>query len=224
MSEVSTPKKAKARILELGEVEYERAWKLQSQLVQKRYEGQTGDTFLFLTHPPTITVGRSGGNGANLLVSDDELKHRGVARFEIERGGDVTFHGPGQQIIYPIVDLRGRGRDVHKFLRDLEQVVIEFLRNYDLVGERIEGKTGVWVQNRKICAIGVAVRRWISFHGLALNLETDLSYFELINPCGLPSDSVISLQNLTKEPIVKSKAFYQLVNAIQLVFDLDLSL
>lgn len=223
MAEVTEVVRSKARVLELGELDYERAWKLQTEMVERRFEGKIGDTFFFVTHPPTITVGRSA-NGDNLLVSDSELKRRGVAKFEIERGGDITFHGPGQQVIYPIVDLRNRGRDVHRFLRDLEQVVIEFLRNYDLQGQRISGKTGVWVGEHKICAIGVAVRRWITFHGLALNLDTDLSFFDLINPCGMPSDTVISLQNLTQTPIDKSKAFYQLVNAIQLVFDVDLSL
>ncbi len=223
MPEVTEVVRNKARVLELGELDYERAWKLQTDLVERRFEGKAGDTFLFVTHPPTITVGRSA-KGDNLLVSDSELERKGVAKFEIERGGDITFHGPGQQVIYPIIDLRDRGRDVHKFLRDLEQVIIEFLCNYDLEGRRIPGKTGVWVDQRKICAIGVAVRRWITFHGLALNLDTDLSYFDLINPCGMPSDSVISLQNLIQTPIDKSKAFYQLVNAIQLVFDMDLSL
>lgn len=223
MSEATAAEKESARILELGEVDYERAWKLQAEMVDRRYEGKIGDTFLFLSHPPTITLGRAG-KGENLLASDDELKRRGVGKYEIERGGDVTFHGPGQQIIYPIIDLRERNRDVHLFLRDLEQVIIEFLRNYDLNGVRVPGKTGVWVHGHKICAIGVAVRRWITFHGLALNLETDLRYFDLINPCGMPSDTVVSLQNLIERPIDKSKAFYQLVNAIELVFELDLSL
>jgi lipoyl(octanoyl) transferase len=223
MAETAEMVRAKARVLELGELDYERAWKLQTAMVDRRSDAKIGDTFLFVTHPPTITIGRSA-KGDNLLVSGSELKRRGVARFEIERGGDITFHGPGQQVIYPIIDLRSRGRDVHKFLRDLEEVIIQFLRNYDLKGQRIHGKTGVWVGEQKICAIGVAVRRWITFHGLALNLDTDLSFFDLINPCGMPSSSVISLQNLIQTPIDKSKAFYQLINAIQLVFDLDLSL
>jgi lipoate-protein ligase B len=223
MPNTTEQRRSRARILELGSLDYQRAWDLQKKLVEKRYAGEISDTFLFVDHPPTITIGR-GSKGGNLLVSDEELQHRGVIKFEIERGGDVTFHGPGQQVIYPIVDLRQRGRDVHRFLRDLEQVVIEFLKNYKLRGKHVEGKTGVWVGERKICAIGVAVRRWITFHGLALNLETDLSYFELINPCGLSSQTVISLQNLIEAPIDKSKAFYQLVNAIELVFDVDLSL
>lgn len=213
----------KARIFDLGPSDYAKAHQLQLQMVEKRIAGEAPDTFVFTTHPPTITVGRGGG-GDNILVADEILARRGVKKYEVERGGDVTFHGPGQQIIYPIVDLEQRGRDLHKFLRDLEEVVIVFLKNYDIVGERVSGKTGVWVGDKKICAIGIAVKRWVSYHGLALNLDTDLKFFKLINPCGFAPDSVTSLEQLTEKPTDKAKIFFQLTNALQLVFEVQIVL
>jgi lipoyl(octanoyl) transferase len=213
----------KARIFEAGRVEYDKARKLQLQLVEQRIKGKTDDTFIFCEHPPTITIGRSGGAG-NIVVSDEKLNAAGVKKYEVERGGDVTFHGPGQQVIYPIVSLEERGRDLHRFMRDLEKVVISFLRNYDVEGCSVPGKTGVWVGEKKICAIGVAVRRWTTFHGLALNLDTDLGYFQLINPCGFDSGSVTSLQALTGTAIDKPKTFFELTSAIEEVFSMRLSL
>ncbi|MFH2055597.1 MAG: lipoyl(octanoyl) transferase LipB [bacterium] len=215
--------KTPARILELGEVDYAKAHRLQLSLLEKRLAGEIADTWLFLTHPPTITFGRSS-HAENLLANERELKEQGIELHEIERGGDVTFHGPGQQIIYPIVDLKERGRDVHRFLRDLEELVIRFLAGFSVAGRRVEGKTGVWVEDRKICSIGVAVRRWVSYHGLALNLTTDLNFFRLIQPCGLPSQTMISLQDLLDLPIDKPKAFYGLVRSIEEVFAVEIKL
>ncbi len=212
-----------ARILDLGLVDYDRARLIQLQLVDKRIDGRITDTFVFVEHPPTITVGR-GARDNNILVSEESLKQRSVHVCEVERGGDVTFHGPGQQVIYPIIDLEQRGRDLHRFLRDLEEVVINFLRNYDLNGERIQGKTGVWVSDKKLCAIGIAVKRWVSYHGLALNLCNDLSYFNLINPCGFPSSTVTSLESLTGIPVDCSRVFFELVNSLENVLQVEISL
>lgn len=213
----------KARIFDLGLSDYDKAHQLQLQMVDKRIAGEAQDTFIFTSHPPTITIGRGGGND-NVLVSDDILAQRGVKKYEVERGGDVTFHGPGQQVIYPIIDLEQRGRDLHKFLRDLEEVVIVFLKNYGITGERATGKTGVWVGEKKICAIGIAVKRWVSYHGLALNLDTDLDFFQLINPCGFAPDSVTSLEQLTGKPTDKTKSFFQLTNALEQVFEVQIVL
>lgn len=212
-----------ARIFDLGLSDYEKARQLQLQVVDKVIAGEAPDTFIFTSHPPTITIGR-GSDVANILASDEELRKRGVAKYEVERGGDVTFHGPGQHIIYPIVNLDPRGRDLHKFLRDLEEVVIIFLRDYGIEGERIAGKTGVWVNGKKICAIGIAVKRWVSYHGLALNLDTDLSYFQLINPCGFAPDSVTSLTEVAGSAVDRSRVFYQLSNSIEKVFGVTLVL
>lgn len=213
----------KARIFDLGLSEYDKTHQLQLQMVEKRIAGGAQDTFIFTSHPPTITIGRGGGD-KNVLVSDEILAQKGVKKYEVERGGDVTFHGPGQQVIYPIVDLEQRGRDLHKFLRDLEEVVIVFLKNYDITGERASGKTGVWVGDKKICAIGIAVKRWVSYHGLALNLDTDLNFFQLINPCGFTPDSVTSLEQLTGKSTDKAKAFFQLTNAFEQVFEVQIVL
>jgi lipoyl(octanoyl) transferase len=212
-----------ARMLELGLVDYDRARLIQLQLVDKRIDGRITDTFVFVEHPPTITVGR-GALENNILASKETLKQRSVQVCETERGGDVTFHGPGQQVIYPIINLEQRGRDLHRFLRDLEEVVINFLGNYDLNGERIPGKTGVWVSDKKICAIGIAVKHWVSYHGLALNLCTDLSYFNLINPCGLPSSTVTSLESLTGIPVDRSRVFFELVNSLENVLQVEILL
>jgi lipoate-protein ligase B len=223
MAEGTIATRSEARVLDLGLVDYERARTIQLQLVDKRIEEKTEDTFLFVSHPPTITIGRGGGSG-NVIASPEVLESRKVKIYEVERGGDVTFHGPGQQVVYPIVNLDNRGRDLHQFLRNLEEVVIQFLLNYDISGVRVDGKTGVWVQDKKICAIGIAVKRWVSYHGLALNLDTDLTYFQLINPCGFHPDSVTSLQSLTDGPIDRSKIFFQLVNAIENVFGVEVVL
>ena len=214
--------KTPARILELGEIEYQQARRLQLSLVERRLADEIPDTWLFVTHPPTITLGRSS-HPENLLSNREELAGRGVQVFESERGGDITFHGPGQQVIYPIIDLKQRGRDVHRFIRDLEELVIHFLRAYSIDGVRVGGKTGVWVGERKICSIGVAVRRWVTYHGLALNLTTDLAYFDFIQPCGFPSQTMISLQNLISQPIDKPEAFHGLVAAIKEVFAVEIS-
>jgi lipoyl(octanoyl) transferase len=221
--EQTSAKSSTARILELGLVDYDRARSIQLKLVDKRLDDRITDTFIFVEHPPTITIGR-GARDNNILASEESLRRRGVHVCEVERGGDVTFHGPGQQVIYPIIDLERRGRDLHRFLRDLEEIVINFLRNYDLTGERVPGKTGVWVNGKKICAIGIAIKRWISYHGLALNLCTDLTYFNLINPCGLPSSTVTSLESLTGVEVDRSRVFFELVNSLESVLQVGISL
>jgi len=218
MFDQNTDTRSQARIFEAGMVDYEKTRKLQLQLVEQRLDGKVDDTFIFCEHPPTITVGRSGGE-ANIIASDEKLAASGVKKYEVERGGDVTFHGPGQQIIYPIVNLEERGRDLHRFMRDLELIVIKFLENYDIAGQSVPGKTGVWVGEKKICAIGIAVKRWISYHGLALNLDTDLSFFHLINPCGFESGTVTSLATITGAKVDKAKVFFELTSAIEEVFN-----
>lgn len=223
MFEQETDTHPRARVFETGMVDYDKARKLQLQLVEQRLNGKVDDTFIFCEHPPTITIGRSGG-AANIIASDDELNAAGVKKYEVERGGDVTFHGPGQQVIYPIVNLEERGRDLHKFMRDLEQVVIEFLKKYDIEGKSVPGRTGVWVGEKKICAMGIAVKRWITYHGLALNLDTDLSFFRLINPCGFDSGSVTSLEELTGTAIDKPKVFFELTSTIEDTFGYRLSM
>lgn len=165
----------------LGEKSYDRALELQRQMVRYRLNGSVRDTFFYLTHPDIITVGRE----------DDEAMYANSGQVEvvkISRGGNVTYHGPGQLVIYPIVDLRRRGKDLRQFIKNLEEGVIRAFAHYDLKCNRHPKHIGVWVNDKKIASIGVAVTRWISYHGVAVNLTTDMEKFKLINPCGLSSD------------------------------------
>lgn len=168
----------------LGATPYRRGLAIQQALVESRAAGRTGDWLLFPDHPPVLTVGRSPSPG-NLRVDRGTLERRGIELFEVTRGGDVTWHGPGQLVGYAIVDLASRDRDVHRHLRGLEQGLIEALATWGVAGRRVGGRTGVWVEDEKIASIGVAVRRWVTYHGFALNVEPDLGNFDLIHPCGL---------------------------------------
>lgn len=162
----------------LGLVEYTQALALQETLVKQRCAGEGVDTLLLLEHPPVFTLGR-GADERNLLTP------RGTPVHRVSRGGEVTFHGPGQLVGYPILDLISHGRDVHAYLRRLEAVLIDVLTEYGLPAQRQPDLTGVWIENQKIASIGVGVRRWITYHGFALNVDPDLSYFADIVPCGI---------------------------------------
>ena len=184
----------------LGRTSYEQVWKFQKQLLNRRATGSVPDCLISTEHDPVLTMGR-GTDHENLLASDAELKRRSVTLFEIERGGDITFHGPGQLVLYPIIDLKERGRDSHKYLRDLEQVTIRALAEFGLKAGVKEGLTGVWVNDKKVAAIGVALSKWITYHGVAINVATDLSYFDLINPCGITNYPVGSVaDSLGRDP------------------------
>ena len=183
------------QVLDLGRVPYEKAWKYQKELVENRRRGEIGDSLVFVEHPPVLTLGRSWKQ-QNVLADTLALTEKGVEVYEVERGGDVTYHGPGQVVGYPIVNLADRGRDLHRYLRDLEEVIIRVVDSYGLEAGRKEGLTGVWVGEEKVCAFGVAVKSWVSYHGFALNVNTDLSYFSLINPCGIQDKGVTSLAKL----------------------------
>lgn len=209
----------KLTVIDWGKLAYGAALARQEGAVRLRSEKKIGDTLFLVEHPPVITFGR-GGKAEHLLASKEELARRGVELFNITRGGDVTFHGPGQLVAYLIADLTERGRDLHRFLRELEESVIDFLAQYHLKGERIAGKTGVWVGKRKICAMGVAVRNWITFHGLALNVSTSLDYFSLIVPCGL-SDPVTNMELELKEKVDFEKAKDKLAESVVEVFGYD---
>jgi lipoate-protein ligase B len=168
----------------LGFVPYREGLRLQESLVRARAEGRTGDWLLFPDHPPVLTIGR-GASPGSLIADPATLRARGIELFEVARGGDVTWHGPGQLVGYPIVDLTLRGRDLHRFLRDLEGALIDVLGGFGIQADREAGRTGVWVGAEKIASLGIAVRRWVSYHGFALNVCPDLSGFGLIHPCGL---------------------------------------
>jgi len=163
---------------------YGPAFELQQQLVAQRKQGAIGDQLLLLEHPHVITLGRNG-NLENLLAGDDILSRAGISFYPTDRGGDVTYHGPGQLVGYPILDLREWKRDVVGYVRAIEQVLIDTLAEFGIAAGRIPKLTGVWVGERKIAAIGVHISRWVTSHGFALNVNTDLDYFQYIVPCGL---------------------------------------
>ena len=180
------------QVCHLGSTPYREGLALQEGLVQARAAGRTGDWLLYPDHPPVLTIGRQPSDG-NIVADPAILRARGVEVFEVARGGDVTWHGPGQLVGYVIADLTPRGRDLHRFLRELEQSLIDALAGWGVHGERSPGRTGVWVEGEKIASIGVAVRKWVSYHGFALNVAPDLEWFDLIHPCGLRGISMTSL-------------------------------
>jgi len=178
--------------INLGRTRYADTWDLQKRLVDLRLKSKIPDCLLLTEHEPVITMGR-GTLPENLLVTKEQLAKRGVELFDIERGGDITFHGPGQLVAYPIIDLNNRGKDLHRYLRDLEELIIRTLSDFGISAGIKEGLTGVWASDQKLAAIGVAVTRWITYHGLALNVNTNLDYFKLINPCGITQYPVGSM-------------------------------
>lgn len=179
------------RIVDLGTAPYREVWDHQLALVEQRQRGEAPDTLLLVEHPHVFTLGRRREAAANVLMPGE------VEVIEIERGGDVTYHGPGQVVAYPIVLLEDGERDLHQFLRRLEDAVIATCARFGLAADREPGKTGVWCGppegRRKLCSMGIACRKWVTFHGLALNVTTDLSYFHRINPCGFESSVMTSM-------------------------------
>ena len=177
-------------------VPYRDALARQYALAERRWLGAIPDTLLLLEHPPVITLGR-GSREADLLTGEADLNARGITVERVDRGGEVSYHAPGQLVGYPILDLKDHGQDLHRYLRDLEEVIIRTLAVYGLRGERVAGRTGVWVGDRKIAALGIKVSRWISLHGWALNVTTDLGPFRRdIVPCGISDRDVTSLAEL----------------------------
>jgi lipoyl(octanoyl) transferase len=171
-------------VCDLGRIGYTQAFALQRELVEQRKRGRIPDQLLFVEHPHVITLGRNG-RMENLLANEEVLRRAGVEFHPTDRGGDITYHGPGQIVGYPIFDLREWKRDVVAYVRAIEQVVIDALSEFGIEAERLEGCTGVWVHGKKVAAIGVHVSRWVTSHGFALNHATDLNYFQYIVPCGL---------------------------------------
>ena len=174
-------------------VTYENGMRLQQKLVEMRQSGELPDQLLLLEHPPVITLGR-GGDPANLLASNDTLQKAGVRFFETTRGGDITYHGPGQLVGYPIVHLGEGRRDIRKYVTNLEEVLIRTVAEYGIEATRVDGRRGIWVGNDKIAAIGVRIARWVTSHGFALNVSTNLDHFRLITPCGLHGTGVTSIE------------------------------
>ena len=203
----------KIKFIDLGLMDYKEAWDFQQKLFDEIVEikkknrkdstnKKTPNYFLLVEHPHVYTLGKSG-NMSNLLIDETELKNKDASFYKINRGGDITYHGPGQIVGYPILDLENFFTDIHKYLRFLEEVIILTLKNYEIKGERNQGKTGVWIDTktpfpRKICAMGVRASRWVTMHGFALNANVDLNYFNNIIPCGLANNIVTSISDEKK--------------------------
>jgi lipoyl(octanoyl) transferase len=202
-------------VRDLGQMPYKQAWKLQESLLQQglKIKGEargrgitdpfqlpTSNHLLFVEHPPVYTLGKSGSM-ENVLISEEDRASKGIEFYPTNRGGDITFHGPGQIVGYPILDLEKWYTDIGKYLRNLEEVIIRVMEFYGLKGDRSKGETGVWLdpdvkgRERKICAMGVRCSRWITMHGFAFNVSTDLNYFNHIIPCGIQDKQVTSLEN-----------------------------
>ena len=179
----------------LGRLDYRTAWALQKRLVEERKRDAIADTLLLLEHEPVVTLGRDGSR-ASLRVSDEELAQRGIELVESDRGGDATYHGPGQVVGYIIVDLKPGQKDIRRYVNRVEQSMIRTLKCFGLEGARLQGSPGVWLTepDRKVGAIGARVSRWITHHGFALNVNTKLSDFDVIIPCGIPDKGVTSLE------------------------------
>ena len=230
------------KIVELSDLgcrDYKETWDLQENLLQKIIEIKsnmrrknlslvTPNYFLFVEHPHVYTLGKSG-HIENLLVSQEKLQSIGAKFYKINRGGDITYHGPGQIVGYPILDLENFFTDIYKYLRMLEEVVICTLSEYDIMAERSPGETGVWLDvgtssARKICALGVRASRWVSMHGFALNVNTDLSYFDYLVPCGLKDKSVTSLQlELGGTPISLAEVKDKLIRHFLILFEAEIN-
>ncbi len=208
------------QIRRLGTVAYGDALELQQRLVEQRKTGEIPDQLLLLEHPPVITLGvKTRDDRSHVVATPETLNHEGVEVFASGRGGDVTYHGPGQLVGYPILDLRPDRCDVHRYVRDLEEVLIRAVAAFGIVSHRLPGLTGTWVGQEKLAAIGVRIARWVTSHGFALNVSTNLAHFGLIVPCGLADKGVTSLDKLSGRPIAINDVEDAVVEAFNLVFD-----
>lgn len=212
----------KINIVNLGEMDYKEALEIQEKLMCLRQKGNIGDFLLLVEHPPVITVGRRGTEN-NILLSKEELQAAGVGIYEVSRGGDVTYHGPGQIVGYPILDLNDFGKDIKDFVWKIEEVFIELLKDiYNIDAYRDEKKyTGVWVGNNKITAIGIAVKHWVTMHGFAFNVNTNLEHFKWITPCGITDRGVVSLQKLLGYQLDYNKLTGEVAEYFCKVFNLE---
>jgi lipoyl(octanoyl) transferase len=212
------PEVRELEVRRLGTVPYARGLALQKELVEERRSGRIPDQLLLLEHPHVITLG-TGARSTHVLADEPRRRELGVELFETGRGGDVTYHGPGQLVGYPILDLKPDRRDLHRYLRDLEEVLIQVLRGYGLAASRSTGLTGVWTSQGKVAAIGVRVSSgWITSHGFALNVNTELGYFGTIVPCGLEGRPVTSLEALLGAPVPMEEVMDRTAVAMARVF------
>jgi len=210
----------KGYIIDLGRMDYERAWNLQRQLWAKRVDGELPDLLLILEHPHVITLGRRGHRD-HLKVSSEILETMKVPVFHVERGGDITYHGPGQMVGYPILDLKDYGYRLIRYVDQLEEVILCVLKDFGIEGEKDPSNRGVWADGDKIASIGVTIKRWVSFHGFALNYGTDLKYFDLMDPCGLVGKKMTSMTKILGREISREELAEKIILHFKEVFRKD---
>ena len=209
------------RFCRLGTVDYAEAHALQKGLQAQRIAGDLDDTVLLLEHPPVLTLGRSAKR-QHVIAPADVLEARGISVHEIGRGGDVTYHGPGQLVAYPIIDLKPNRKDVRKYVWSLEETMIRTCADFGLQATRVEGLNGAWIDDRKIGAVGVRISRWVTMHGLALNAASDLSDFELIVPCGIQNKAVTSLSAELGRTVEVAEVIAPLAGHFASLYDADI--
>ncbi len=207
-------------VVNLGRTKYADAWELQKKIFSARLEQRISDVLLLTEHEPVFTLGK-GADENHLLANENELSEKKIDMFWIDRGGDVTFHGPGQVVGYPILDLNQHYNDIHRYLRDIEETIIRSLNNFGISAGREKEFTGVWVKNEKIAALGVKVSKWITMHGFALNVNTDLSYFDRIIPCGIFHKGVTSLQQILQRDVELTNVHQHLINHFATIFSFE---
>ena len=220
---MTTNQKNKCQVNFLGTRDYQEIYQLQKELVSRRTAGEIEDQLLIVEHPPVFTIGKSGGED-NILVSEEELEEKGIEVYEINRGGNITYHGPGQIVVYPIFDLNQYKKDLHWYLRQLEEVVIQLLAKYDIKAGRKKGLTGVWVGEEKIAAIGVAAKRWVTYHGVSFNYDLNLDHFDLIHPCGIEDKGIASLEELLSFLPTKEELHHSFIESFAQVFGFGVQL
>ena len=204
-------------ILDFGVIDFEKCLSIQKELVRRRRLGEIDDSLILAEHRNVFTIGRTG-KIENLLVEPADLKKHRASLIFTDRGGDITFHGPGQVVLYPIIDLRNRNRDLHGYLRDLEDLVINLLSDYGVSANRMVGATGVWFGSKKIGFIGVSASGWVTYHGASININTDLSFFSMCQPCGLKDVEVTSLKRILGKEIAMDMVKNRIVSSFEEVF------
>lgn len=228
----------KIELINLGHIDYQKAWKIQEEIFNKtiniKIENRKKETnnltqnyIITCSHPHVYTLGKSGEE-KNLLIDKKIIKKKKLAYYKINRGGDITYHGPGQIVIYPIIDLENFFTDIHLYLRKLEETIIKTLDSYDIKSGRIDKLTGVWINNessspKKICAMGVKCSRWVTMHGLALNVSTDLSYFDNIIPCGINDKAITSIENEIDKIVNMKSVENEIIKNLCEVFEFELN-
>ncbi len=205
-------------ILDLGLIDYEECYKTQRDMVELRKLGEIEDSLILAEHNSVFTIGRTGGR-ESLIVDEGYLRQKGIKVLDVDRGGNITFHGPGQLVLYPIIDLKRKWRDLHKYMRRLEDVVIKFLKRYSIRSVRHSGMTGVWVSGKKVASIGIGVSNWVTYHGVSVNVRPELEFFDMIHPCGLKGVKMSSLKSISGKDISMEEAQDAILSAFDSVFN-----